>query len=264
MILYTLGPSGTFSHEAAQQIFPGEDISFEPNFDAVFDTLSKHPDAVGVVPIENSLHGSVDEILDLLRESSVKIWRMHEVAIHHAFGARNPAKVTKIASHNQALRQCRKWLREHYPRAEYLPASSTAAAVKLAVSDDSVGAIGSERLMRASQLKVVDTNIEGDANTTRFAIVSVSDPFPGSTRTRMSIALHPFPYEDRPGYLSMLISPFKEHGLNMSRIENRPTGKKLGDYNFFVDFVGSPDDARTQKALEELSKLAEVQVLGVW
>lgn len=264
MIIYTLGPSGTFSHEAAQQIFPSEDIAFEPNFDAVFDTLSKHPDAVGVVPIENSLHGSVDEILDLLRESSVKIWRMHEVAIHHAFGARNPAKVTKIASHNQALRQCRKWLREHFPRAEHLPASSTAAAVKLAASEDSVGAIGSERLMRSSSLKVVDTNIEGDANTTRFAIVSAQDPFPGSMRTRMSIALHPFPYEDRPGYLHMLITPFKKHGLNMSRIENRPTGKKLGDYNFFVDFVGSPDDLHVQDALKELATLAEVQVLGVW
>ncbi len=264
MNIYTLGPAGTFSHEAVQQIFPNEDVHFEPNFDSVFASLTKHPEAVGVVPIENSLHGSVDEILDLLRESDVKIWRMHEVAIRHSFGARNPEKVTKVASHSQALRQSRKWLREHYPKAEHLPTTSTAAAVKLAGSDDSVGAIASERLIRASGLKIVDTDIEGDANTTRFAIVSVRDPFPGATRTRMSIALHPHPYEDRPGYLHMLITPFKIYDLNLSRIENRPTGKKLGDYNFFIDFVGSPDEPRVKKAMEELSKLAEIQILGVW
>jgi prephenate dehydratase len=264
MIIYTLGPAGTFSHEAVQQIFPDADVRFEPNFDAVFAALSKHPEAVGVVPIENSLHGSVDEILDLLRESEVKIWRMHEVAIRHSFGAKNPKAVTKIASHSQALRQCRKWLREQYPNAEHLPTTSTAAAVKLAGSDDSVGAIGSEKLIRTSNLKLVDTDIEGDANTTRFAIVSVNDPFPGSMRTRMSIGLHPHPHEDRPGFLHMLLTPFKVYDLNMSRIENRPTGKKLGDYNFFIDFVGSPDDPRTQKALEDLAKLAEIQILGVW
>ena len=80
----------------------------------------------------------------------------------------------------------------------------------------------------------------------------------------MAIALHPHPFDDRPGYLHRLIMPFKVYDLNMSRIENRPTGKKLGDYNFFIDFTGSPDDARVKKAFEELSELAEIQILGVW
>jgi prephenate dehydratase len=263
MTIYTLGPAGTFSHEATETIFPNEKINFVPNFDRVFDMLMADPKAVGVVPVENSLHGSIDEILDLLRETDVKVWRMHEVRIRHAFGCRDPKTVTKVASHPQALRQSRLWLKKHYPDAEHLPMSSTAAAVEFAKNDATVAAIASTKLLTASGLKVQSEDVEGNENTTRFGIVSVTDPFPGSKRTRMSIAIHP-PKDDRPGLLHLLLTPFKIYDVNLTRIENRPTGKKLGDYNFFVDFMGSPDDARTKKVLEELKQLADIRILGEW
>lgn len=264
MTIFTLGPAGTFSHEASLQIFPRETIAFAPNFDRLFDHLMEDPTAIGVVPVENSLHGSIDEILDLLRETDVKVWRMHEVRIRHAFGCLDQKKVVKIASHPQALRQSRLWLKAHYPDAEHLPMSSTAAAVTLAKTDPTIGAIASATLIQESGLTLESEDIEGTNNTTRFGIVSVTDPFSGAVRTRMSIAIHPNREEDRPGLLHRLLTPFKVYDVNMTRIENRPTGRKLGDYNFFIDFVGSPDDERTKKVISELSELAEIRVLGEW
>lgn len=263
MIVYTLGPAGTFSHEATERIFPDADLRFAPNFDRLFDMLMADPKALGVVPVENSLHGSIDEILDLLRETDVKVWRMHEVRIRHAFGCQNPDDVEKVASHPQALRQSRLWLKEAYPDALHLPTASTAAAVTLAEADPSVGAIASPNLLKKTKLTIVREDIEGDNNTTRFGVVSRTDPFPGTKRTQMSIAIHP-PKEDRPGLLHLLLTPFKVYDVNLMRIENRPTGKRLGDYNFFVDFVGGTDDPRTQKVLAELSELAEIRILGTW
>lgn len=264
MTLYTLGPAGTFSHEATEKIFPDAPVTFVPNFDRLFDMLMEKPDAVGVVPVENSLHGSVDEILDLLRETDVRVWRMHEVRIRHAFGCTDPKTVTQVASHPQALRQSRSWLKKNYPEVVHLPTSSTAAAVDLAKIDPTVGVIASRRLIESSGLTLLSDDVEGSDNTTRFGIVSVQDPFPGSKRTHMSIAIHPLPKEDRPGLLHQLLTPFKVYDINMTRIENRPTGKRLGDYNFFVDFIGNPDDARTQKMLAELRELADIHVLGEW
>lgn len=263
MIVYTLGPAGTFSHEATLSIFPDAEIRFAPNFDRLFDMLSADKKALGVVPIENSLHGSIDEILDLLRESDVKIWRMQDVRIRHAFGCKDPMTVTKVASHPQALRQSRLWLKKQYPEAIHLSTASTAAAVDLAKTDASVGAIASAKLITSSGLQLISEDVEGTNNTTRFGIVSDTDPFPSSSRSQMSIAIHP-PKDDKPGLLHLLLTPFKVHDVNLTRIENRPTGKRLGDYNFFVDFVGSPDDARTKKVLDELSELAEIRILGEW
>lgn len=263
-MIFTLGPTGTFSHEAAVQIFPKQQIAFAPNFDRLFEMLMQDPSAIGVVPIENSLHGTVDEILDLLRETHVRVWQMHEVRIRHAFGCTDQKRVRTIASHPQALRQSKLWLRTHFPEAEHLPTSSTAAAVERAKYDATLGAIASPSLIRSSGLLLLSEDVEGQNNTTRFGIVSVTDPFPDATRTHMSIALHPLPKEDRPGLLHQLLTPFKVYDINLTRIENRPTGKRLGDYNFFVDFMGSPSDARVQKAMAEIEQLATIRVLGEW
>ncbi len=264
MNILTLGPAGTFSHEATQEIFPDAEVHFAPNFDRLFDMLSQDTKAIGVVPVENSLHGSIDEILDLLRETDIKIWRMHELRIRHAFGCKDPRAITKIASHPQALRQSRLWLKQHYPEAIHLPTSSTAAAVELVKTDATIGVIASPKLIKESGLTLVSEDVEGTNNTTRFGIVSVTDPFPALERTRMSIALHPRVGEDKPGLLHRLLTPFKVYDVNLTRIENRPTGKRLGDYNFFVDFMGNPDDMRTKKVLDELKQLADVRILGEW
>lgn len=262
MILHTLGPAGTSSHDAAIELFPDATIKLAPNFDALFETLQQS-DGIGFVPVENSLHGSVDEVVDLLISTDLKMWKTYDVAIHYALGGLDGKKITKIASHPQALVQCREFLHAKYPQTERFPVSSTAYAIELGLKDETIGVIARANTMRSHGLPVLQEDIHRPGNTTRFAIVAKTDPFPGTAKTQMSIVIHP-PKEDRPGLLHLLLTPFKVYDVNLTRIENRPTGKRLGDYNFFVDFVGSPEDARTQKVLEELKQLAEIRVLGEW
>jgi prephenate dehydratase len=261
--IHTLGPAGTFSHEAAEKIFPKGDIVFDPNFDALFAALAEHPTDIGVVPIENSLHGSIDEVLDLLYESEeVRIIRTHDVAIVHAFGALDPKKVTKVASHPQALRQCRRWLKEHFPQAEHVPVSSTAKAAEFAKEDASCGAISSAKVLRKAGLNIIAENTEGEGNTTRFAIVSATDHFPDLERTHTTVVLRPS--VDRPGLLHAMLTPFKIYDVNLTRIESRPSGERFGHYVFYLDFLGIHADPRTKKVMEELRELAEIKVLGEW
>lgn len=262
MIIHTLGPAGTSSHDAAIELFPDTEIILAPNFDALFDTLQKTGDK-GFVPIENSLHGSVDEVLDLLIATDVKMWRTYDVSIHYAFGAMDPKKVTKIASHSQALAHCREYLHDAYPDTERFPVSSTAFAIELGLKDEAIGVIARESTMRKLGLPVIKKDVHRAGNTTRFAVVSKADPFPDRPKTQMSIVIHP-PKQDRPGLLHLMLTPFKVYDVNLTRIENRPTGKKLGDYNFFIDFIGNALDARTVKVLGELKEIADIRILGEW
>lgn len=262
MKILTLGPEGTFSSEAAQQLFPNEQIIYAPNFDAMFLMLEEEPEIIGIVPIENSLHGSVHEVLDFLYRTKVRIWQVHDLRIRHAIGALKPGNITRIASHPQALAQCSTYLREHYPDAERFPVSSTRYAIDLARENSDTAAIAPDKTLEKQGFPLLDRNIEGSNNTTRFAVVGVADPYPGTQRTHTSIVLHP--HEDRPGLLHALITPFKVYDVNMSKIESRPSGEKLGDYIFFIDFNGTEENPRVQQVFAELRPIAAITVLGIW
>ncbi|MEI8229777.1 MAG: prephenate dehydratase domain-containing protein [Candidatus Peregrinibacteria bacterium] len=261
MNLWTLGPAGTFSHEAAVNLFPTAKIHFAQNFESLFDAAEKSGNT-GLIPIENSLHGAVDEVLDLLLRSEVKIWKTYDVAVRHAFGAKNPKKVKRIASHHQALSQCRDFLRKHYPHVELFPVSSTSYAIELALEDETVGAIAMKKTMLERKLPVINEDIQRDHNTTRFGLLARKNPFPKEKKEHMSVAL--IPTEDRAGLLHDLLTPFKIYDVNLSRIESRPTGEKFGSYCFFLDFAGTKESARIQKLFEEIGKVATIKILGEW
>lgn len=262
--ILVLGPSGTFSHEAAESLFPNADVSFAPNFDMLFDQLESDG-GIGLVPIENSQHGSVDEVLDRLVQTSVCIWQTKDFEICYAFGASDPNDVQTVASHPQALAQCRLYLKEHYPLAERFPVSSTAYAIDLASADPTMGVVASKKALNESNLTIVAEDIEPQHNTTRFAVVSKTDPFPKSERNQMGIVFHPT--ADRPGLLHDILDSFKRNTVNLTRIENRPTGEKLGDYLFFLNFEGTPSDPRIQATLAEFEAIPEIEIvkiLGKW
>lgn len=261
MRILLLGPAGTNSHEAAQNLFPKAEIVFQPNFETLFSALESSGD-LGLVPVENSLHGSVDEVLDLLIHSTVKTWKTYDVTIRHALGGKNRKAIKRIASHPQALSQCREYLRTQFPLAEQFPVSSTAYAIELALSDPSIGAIALRKTMEARGLPVMEEDIQRKGNTTRFALVSVRDPFPNEKKTQMSIVLHPT--EDRSGLLHDLLTPFKIYDVNLTKIESRPTGEKLGDYLFFIDLLGTKDSPRVMKLFEEIEHIARINILGEW
>lgn len=262
MTVWTLGPEGTFSSEAAQEIFPDAHIEYTGSFERLFQILEESEDSVGVIPIENSLHGSVHEAFDLLYHTDISLWKTHDLRIRHALGAMQTDDIMRIASHPQALAQCRDYLAKNFMQTERFPVSSTTYAIGLAMQDPTTAAIAREDSIIARGLKVLDTNLEGENNTTRFGIVSKKDPYPDYKKTKVSLALHP--HKDHPGVLLSLISPFKENDLNMSKIESRPVGSKIGDYVFFIDFEGNTDEKSTQQTLSSLESVADVTLLGVW
>lgn len=264
MNIITLGPSGTFSHEAAKTHFSDREIEFAANFDVLFDRVSAEG-KLGFVPFENSLHGSVDEALDLLLESNLHVWKTFEVHIDHALGGTDPNQIQTVASHLQALSQCRKFLKKHYPDAERFPVSSTAYAIDLALADPTVAAIASKRTMEEQGLPIIEEKVHENGNTTRFAVIAKEDPFPEDEKTEVGIVFHPT--GDKPGLLHDILTPFKVYNVNFTRIENRPTGNRFGDYNFFLHFQGNSQDAYVQQALAELEAMEGVEIvkmIGEW
>ena len=263
MNIITLGPIGTYSHEAAKSLFTDKEITFAPNFEILFDAVGSGSH-VGFVPFENSLHGSVVEVHDLIVETDVQVWQMHDVAIEHALGATNGDIVT-IASHSQAWAQCRRYLKEHYPNAERFPVSSTGYAIDLALADPTVAAIASKSAMEEAGLPVIVDQLEENGNLTRFAVIANEDPFPDTERSEMGLVFHMT--GDKPGLLHDILSPFKIYNVNLTKIENRPTGKGIGDYHFFLHLVGTLNDARTQQTLKEIEEMEGVEIvkiMGTW
>ncbi|NOS66850.1 MAG: prephenate dehydratase, partial [Candidatus Peribacteraceae bacterium] len=247
----------------AKTLFPDAALDLYPNFDMVFDALKK-TNGVALVPLENSLHGSVDEVLDLILETDTHVWRTDEISVRQAIGALDRTKVKRVASHSQALSQCREYLRKEFLTAERFPTSSTVMAIDLALKDPSIAAIGSPQTMKERGLPILAEDIQSrTSNTTRFAVVAKEDPFPGSPKTQMSVVLH-LKKDDRPGLLHAMLTPFKVYDVNITRIENRPTGERLGDYLFFLDFFGNRESPRVQKVLDEIREYADIRFLGEW
>ncbi|MCU4718701.1 prephenate dehydratase [Halapricum hydrolyticum] len=246
----TLGPSGTYSHRAAQSI--SEDIEFTESVTEIVQAVADGEYDRGVIPIENSIEGSVTESLDSLAEYDIAVVREIITPIRHALLARNE-EFDVVASHAQALAQCRDYLEEHYPDVELEAVASTARGVERARESDSIAAIAHPD--NAGDLKVLATDIQDQtSNATRFlAIAGAEERSSAGGKTSVVI----YPNSDYPGLLLELLKPFAERDINLSRLESRPSGERLGDYVFHVDFQAGLYEDRTQAALEEIEHLAE-------
>jgi prephenate dehydratase len=276
-----LGPDGTFSHQAAklaseqasqpagqqdgQQPAPTPVLIQCPTITEVFDLVDRGKATYGVVPIENALEGSVNATLDAFAfTSGAQILRELVLDIHHnlvlAPGA-TLADATTVASHPQALAQCRRWLAQNLPRARTLATNSTAEAVKLAAGDKTVAAIGTAFAANLFGAVVAEEQIEDHyGNQTRFVVMG-NEAAPRTERSKTSIAL--FMQEDRPGTLQMILEELAYAGLNLTKIESRPTKRALGDYMFWIDIDGHISDPHLRTALDCLRlKLREVKVIG--
>jgi len=259
-----LGPEGTFTHTAASRQF-GSSAQYIacPNFDEVFDEVEAGRATYGVVPVENAFEGAVTHTLDLFVDRDVSICAEVLLAIHeHLLGhAEQLENIKRLASHPQPLGQCRKWLQAHLPWAEIVETSSTAKAAELAATDTELAAIASEAVAERLGLPILHRNIEDyHENTTRFLVIGQHDSPPsGEDKTAVIMSV-----KDRPGALHALLKPFAARGIGLSRIESRPSKKKMWEYVFFVDAQGHKSDAMVADALAELEGLpgAYLKVLG--
>lgn len=258
-----LGPEGSFSEQAAYEHF-GHFI--EPvrcsSFDEVFHAVQTDQAVVGVVPVENSTEGAVNQTLDLLLNSSLHVLGERSIRIQHQLLTQSGTmqEVTRIVGHPQALAQCRQWLLAHYPDTPTVAASSNADAARQASVDATMAAIAGHTAAQAWGLQAVATGIQDDPhNRTRFLVVGTMDvPVSGSDKTSLILAV-----PNRAGAVHNMIAPLAKHGVSMSRLESRPARTGQWEYYFYVDVLGHQDDADVAAALAELKQeVAFFKILG--
>lgn len=260
-----LGPAGTFSHLAARTLF-GYAPAYveEATIEGVFDAVRRGRAGYGVVPIENSSEGSVASALDGLLEGGCVIRREVVLPIVHCLMGRAEglSQVERVYSHPQALGQCRGWLARALAGAQLVHTPSTAAAVHQARLDPSAAAIGSELASELYSLPILAKGVQDHAhNQTRFIMIGLESARPtGDDRTTLAFSITD---DQRQGSLRRTLSCLDDSGVNMTRIESRPSRVEPWRYIFVVDVEGHREDPPVTRALEALGGQCEwVRVLG--
>ncbi|MEX0761709.1 MAG: prephenate dehydratase [Dehalococcoidia bacterium] len=262
-----LGPLGTYNDEAARRYAPDADRVPYPSLPHVGAAFEAGEVDEAVVPIENSLYGSVTDMVDfLISAGRARIRGELLLPIEHCLIARPGVSISdlrKILSHPQALGQCRGYLAATLPDAEQVATVSTAAAVAdLQQGDDSAAAIAPRRAAEMYGLEILAEGIQDSSNNiTRFVILGTED-HPRTGHDKTSIAFD-FVRGDQPGLVYAALRPFADRGINLTKIESRPTGSELGSYMFLLDFDGHREDPLVREALEEIGRHAStLKVLG--
>ncbi|MFC7214062.1 prephenate dehydratase [Saliphagus sp. GCM10025334] len=251
MTAVTLGPEGTYSHRATRAL--DDDVVFRQSVTDIVAAVAAGEFDRGVIPIENSIEGSVTESQDALAEYDVAVVREIVTPIRHALLAQGPNFDT-IASHSQALAQCRSYLESEYPDATLEAVSSTAQGVEYARENPSVAGIA-HPATAGDDLEVLAADIQDQtSNATRFfALAPASERSEAGGKTSLVV----YPNANYPGLLLELLEPFADRDINLSRVESRPSGERLGDYVFHMDVDAGLYEERTQAALADLEALAE-------
>lgn len=257
-----LGPEATFTHLAALEKF-GSSVALIPtkSITDVFIEVERGRANYGVVPIENSTEGVVNHTLDMFIDSELQICSEISLEIpHHLLSREEMKDIKKIYSNAQALGQCRNWIGRHLPHAELIAVSTTSTGAALAFREKGGAAIASELAAEIHNLKVVSRRIEDSAaNVTRFLVIGRTL----ANRTGKDKTSIMFSIKDRVGALYAMLQPFKKYGINLTKIESRPSRRKAWDYYFFVDLEGHCQDEKVKKALKELEKECRyLKILG--
>ncbi len=263
-----LGPEGTYTQQAALKHFGKSAVAISQSaIDEVFREVESGAVQYGVVPVENSSGGVVSHTLDSFVESNVKICGEVVLRIHHHLLVSDVTKtedISRIYSHPQSFAQCRKWLDAHFPKAERIPVSSNSEAAKRVKSEWNSAAIAGEIAAELYSLTSHSHNIEDQPdNSTRFLIIggdiggeTVMDS--GEDKTSIVVAT-----KNEPGALHQLLEPFHRHGIDLTRVETRPSPTGTWNYVFFIDFSGHTNDQSIKDALSDISaRASDLKVLG--
>ncbi|MFF2887129.1 prephenate dehydratase [Paenibacillus sp. NPDC057967] len=275
-------PAGSVSDEAAKHLFASEDRvewKYHRLIADVFNSTVTGISDYSVIPIENTIEGSVSLHMD---------WLVHEVdlpmqaewvypSIQNLISRRSEllngageldfSRIKKVISHPVAMAQCLQFLREHMPNVETEHVSSTAEAVRI-VRDhpgEGIAAIGTRIAAANNGLDMLATEItDHDNNYTRFMLVG-SEPYTARKSDRIKTSILVTLPEDYPGALHQVLSAFAWRRINLSRIESRPTKKKLGNYYFYIEIEMSLDSVLLPAALEEIEAIGcSIRVLGCY
>lgn len=256
-----LGPPATFTHQAAREKF-GASVAYHEceTITDVFTAVESEVAEYGVVPVENSSDGAVTHTLDQFVSTPLKICAEVYLRISHSLMAACPAeKIQKIYSKAEAFGQCRRWLMENMPGIDCIPVSSTARAAELAAKEEGAAAIASGAAAELYGLDVLGESIQDSSgNVTRFLVISRSfGPHTGEDKTSVV-----FSVKHKAGALHDVLSVFRDHELNMTKIESRPSKTKAWEYLFFVDVEGHVEDSQVERALKDVENHCMLTVLG--
>jgi prephenate dehydratase len=266
-----LGPSGTYAEEALRASAPGpvDEVPYPTVYETVMAVQSGAVDRA-VVPIENSLEGSVTTTLDTLTGEADGVRIVAEVVrpVSHSLVARPGVAVEqleRVLSHPQALAQCRRFLRDRVPQASTEAAGSTAEAVRaVAASNEPLGALGTRLAAELYGCEVLADEVEdGAENFTRFVwLAPEGTPAQGGAADKTSIVFWGF-NDESPGALVRLLSELADREINLTKIESRPRRMRLGHYMFFADLDGPAEDDHVAEALDALRGHVEtLKILG--
>jgi prephenate dehydratase len=268
-----LGPHGTFAEEALltqSDLAAGDAVPFR-DVPHVITAVERGEVDLGLVPIENSIEGSITVTLDTLAfDTELLVQREVDlpVSLHLcAPPGTNLADITTVVSHPNPLGQTRMWMAKHLPDAVPVAANSTAeAAQQVAKSSkgrrkSAMASIGTRQGAANAGLEILASEIEDHPeNETRFVLVGYGVPAP-TGHDKTSIVC--FQRQDRPGSLIAILQEFAARAINITKLESRPTKRDLGDYCFFIDFEGHLDDELVADCLRNLAaKQAKVKFLG--
>lgn len=279
MIIGVLGPKGTYTEKAAKQWIEENSsnekhiLEYCADIQDVFILLESEACDIGVVPLENSIEGSVGVTLDLLLEHDVHIIGEAIVTIEHCLLSRGKKEdIRIILSHPQGLGQCRQFLKDQFPAVELRTTGSTSHAAKLATEFEEMAAIASPETADMYDLNIVMPNIQDRKhNHTRFVVITRNNvPESAIKHTDEQKQDHLYKTSiivyldrDRPGALYAILGEFARDDINLTRIESRPSKKVLGDYVFYIDFEGNIDDTIIKHAMFNIkSNVAMLKILG--
>ncbi|MFA4923089.1 MAG: prephenate dehydratase [Ignavibacteriaceae bacterium] len=262
------GEQGAFSEVAAKKFF-GEEIATSSSyaFADVFIKVQNKQVRFGVVPIENSLYGSVFDTYDLLLKSKLSVVGELQLQINHQLLAKRNLKfseIKKVYSHPQALGQCSEFLKT-LKNAEILPSYDTAgsALTLLKHTDEPIAIIASKEAAEVYQLKILKKNIQNNSeNYTRFLIISKKPLLKDFKEPKTSIC---FELKNIPGALFKSLSVFALREINLVKIESRPIPHKPFEYRFYADFFGDLREERIKNALKNLAEISlSIKVFGTY
>ncbi|MCX5848644.1 MAG: prephenate dehydratase [Deltaproteobacteria bacterium] len=258
-----LGPEATFSHLAARLHF-GDSSRFFPQtgIARVFDEVEKDSIDWGVVPVENSLEGSINTTLDRLITTPLKIRAEIFLRISQCLisSTKNMKDIKKIYSIPHALAQCQVWLKTNLPNCILGETESTAAAVQMVRGKKNEAAIGSSLAGQMYGLNLLAEGIEDNSsNMTRFLVIGRGESrVTGNDKTSLIFAT---PHS--PGSLHSALASFARRKINLAKIESHPVKNKLWEYSFFVDMIGHVNDKHVKSCLQELKKKTTLlKILG--
>lgn len=246
-----LGPEGSFSHLLTQMRFPGVAVSLRDNVGDVFDFLASNPEALGIVPIENSSGGFIIDTVDRLVDARCELRIVEELTldVKLALLGREGEKITSIHSHAIPFYHADDWLKTHYPHVKRVVQASTAKAAENAALTPGAAAIGPLQNAERHGLEILHFPIAGEVpNITQFYLIGHAANTPSLEHNRTALVVE---LPDRSGSLCRFLTPLSENDINMKRLESRPIRGQPNKYRFYIEIEGSEADPRVQKALAQ-------------